>query len=99
MMGLLIVPFQGAAQSRWELYFRTGLGWGEKKLLLRVEPCHFFFNQYYYESYVPCISRMDSEKPNHAAIQKRGGEFSPGQGDARDPAGRGKLLLKIRIRK
>lgn len=36
---------------------------------------------------------------NCAAIRKRGGEFSPGQGDLQDPEGGGKLLLKIRIRK
>ena len=29
---------------------------------------------------------------DRAAIRKGGGEFSPGQGDMRDPAGGGKLL-------
>lgn len=41
MMGLLIVSSPGIAQNWWELYFSTGLGWGEKKLLLKVETCHF----------------------------------------------------------
>lgn len=34
-----------------------------------------------------------------AATWKGEGQFSPGQGHVRNPAGRGKLLLQIRIRK
>lgn len=40
-MGLLLVSTPGIAQSWWELYCSTGLGWGEKKLLLKVETGHF----------------------------------------------------------
>lgn len=38
-------------------------------------------------------------RETRAATWKGEGQFSPGQGDVRDPAGRGKLLLQIRIRK
>lgn len=95
-MGLLIVPVQGAAQSWWEFYFTTGLGWG-KKAIAEWSPVIFFFYQYYYKAVFLVLAEWSQR--NRAAIRKGGGEFSPGQRDARDPAGRGKLLLKIRIRK
>lgn len=94
---LLIVPFPGAPQSWWEFCFRTGLGLGRKAIAESGALSFFFFYQYYYEAVFLVLAEWSQR--NRAAIRKGGGEFSPGQGDAGDPAGRGKLLLKIRIRK
>lgn len=80
-MGLLMVPFQGAAQSRWEFYFRTGLGLGGK-LFLRVEHGHFFSPVLLWTC-APCISRMESETPcshserRRADLPRAGGRSGP----------------------
>ena len=85
MLGLFIVAFQGTTQSWRELYFRTGLGWGKKKTIAESGALSFFY-PYYYESCVPCISRMESEKPcshserRRGVLPRAGGRAGPSRG-------------------
>ena len=67
-----------------------GVGWGDYC-------CLFFFIGIIIKAVFLALAARVRE--NRTATWEGEGQFSPGQGDVRDPAGRGKLLLQIRIKK
>jgi hypothetical protein len=85
------------SQKLTEIVFHNrfrGKGWGWGGATIAV---FFFFIGIIIKAVFLALAARVRE--NRTATWEGEGQFSPGQGDVRDPAGRGKLLLQIRIRK